>query len=631
MNSESVVNSLGRLVVFGVDQTGAYRELSGAVSKALGKDVSTKIASALSQWATERDPGVFVLTGNAGTGKTAALQSYCDALGQPLPQQDELTELEGGQRIAKDVSGMSTRLSRASAFRLALHDRKIRQSVLCANEGVLRDVVEDLEGYEFDLRRNLDRALLEGASSVDGVTIVNMNRQRLTSMALWDELINYVSRVDLWGGCEGCPGHTSAGDGEPGSATVGCPMQANAEALRRSDVRSVLRLLLQTVSGETVPTFREILALLAWCIVGVADQKSDMPLPQTCETVRKGARDRGASAFTATAAYYNLVFGEGIPPEARERSPLLSAIERLGVGFVADLDVDEWLRDNGSANVDIQRIAGRPTAGQSGSGGYLNGSQGPLDRVRTSVGEMTFHRLGELLSISEDTELVRATTKALVASELPVQRMWRRRVIFEGASGLGGSNRSVSRLSELVFAPELIQLSERIATGDDGFSEIRAIVRGLNFLVAGYCDAADGLIVPEPASLFARNPGSFVSARPTFVHATIDLNRIGLVVPDAGLVSHLLDVDHVEVRLEVDGNPSFSLSVGPRLYQAIREAEEFQGPVGEGVAEMTDLRSFYGRLAAGLDRLSGLQVADPSKSAIVRVQLPHFPSQGGGG
>ena len=89
-----------------------------------------------------------------------------------------------------------------------------------------------------------------------------------------------------------------------------------------------------------------------------------------------------------------------------------------------------------------------------------------------------------------------------------------------------------------------------------------------------------------------------------------------------------LDVDHVEVRLVVDGNPDFTLVVGPRLYQAIREAEGFQGPVGEGVAEMTDLRGFYGRLAAGLERLNGLQVADPERSAVVRVQLPHFPSEG---
>ncbi len=67
--------------------------------------------------------------------------------------------------------------------------------------------------------------------------------------------------------------------------------------------------------------------------------------------------------------------------------------------------------------------------------------------------------------------------------------------------------------------------------------------------------------------------------------------------------------------------------IGPRLYQAIREAEQFQGPVGEGDAEMTDLRGFYGRLAASLNGITGLQVAHPARSAVVRVQLPHFPTR----
>ena len=39
------------------------------------------------------------------------------------------------------------------------------------------------------------------------------------------------------------------------------------------------------------------------------------------------------------------------------------------------------------------------------------------------------------------------------------------------------------------------------------------------------------------------------------------------------------------------------------MYEAIREAAEFQGPVGQGVAEMNDLRGFYGTArAAHVDR-----------------------------
>jgi hypothetical protein len=81
-------------------------------------------------------------------------------------------------------------------------------------------------------------------------------------------------------------------------------------------------------------------------------------------------------------------------------------------------------------------------------------------------------------------------------------------------------------------------------------------------------------------------------------------------------------VDHVEARLTVDGE--HALTIGPRMYQAIREAEAYRGPVGQGTAEMADLRGFYGRLANALDREPGMQVADPSREALVRVQLPHF-------
>jgi len=623
LDSESVVQALRRLLVFGIDQSGAYRELYEAIAAALGADVETKLAASLRRWATSNEPGTFILTGNAGTGKTAAAQAYCVAVGAELPETDELVALPGGQVVAKDVSGMDDRESRADAFRETLGSRLASQSLLCANEGILRDAAEDLGEDYPDLRGLLDAALRFGAAAEDSVTIVNVNRQRLTAPALWEQLLDYITRPELWSGCVGCPASMETENVDVG--TVGCPIRSNAEALRQADVRATLRLLVQTASGDAVPTIRELLALLAWAVVGDANQASDTPTGLTCEVVRDSTRDRGASAFTASTAYYNLLFGEGLPSETRERSPLLSAMERLGVGLVADLEVDEWLRDTGSSNGDIQRLAGRPSAGTE-ERSFVAGSKGPLDRLRTTAGEMTYHRLGEIVSISEDPELVRAGTKALVASDLPAQRMWRRRVIFEGSPALGGAGSAVSRLTALTFAPVLVALAARIARGEDTFAEIRNIVRGLNFLVAGYCDAAEGLIVPEPASLFARNPGSFRNARPAFVHTTIDNNRVSLELPDTGVVATFVDVDHVEVRLVVDADATLGLPITPRLFQAIREAEGFQGPVGQGAAEMTDLRGFYGRLAAGIEREQGLHVADPSKSAIVRVQLPHFPS-----
>jgi hypothetical protein len=152
------------------------------------------------------------------------------------------------------------------------------------------------------------------------------------------------------------------------------------------------------------------------------------------------------------------------------------------------------------------------------------------------------------------------------------------------------------------------------------------LVKGLNFLVTGFSSPNEGLIVPDPACLFARDPGSFRPARPSLVRSQVPLNRLSIEVPDTGLVQTILDIDHVDVILIVDKRDDLSLRITPRMYEAIREAAEFEGPVGQGVAEMNDLRAFYGRLASSLEPDSRLRVADPDSAppAIVTVNLPHF-------
>lgn len=614
-DTEAVVVAIRRLVVFVADQAGAYRELFRPVAEQLGSGVETRLTMWLEQLADSKGPGAIVLTGNAGTGKTAATESYCRALGAPLPATDELTEVAGAL-VGKDVSGLPSRPARAQAFRRVMQLPVDGRALLCANEGVLRDAAEDLASEFPDLGRALDESLRAGVARRGLLTVVNVNRQRVTASGLWDRLLDYVTNESLWSGCDGCPADQAA---------VGCPMRANAAALRQPQVRATLRLLIQVASGEAVPTVRELLSVLAYAICGDSSGDGGEDGMWTCEQVRRRALDRAERAFTASSAYYNLVFGAGLPADTRERSPLLSALERLGAGAAADLEVDEWLRDSDRAGVEVRALAAAPSpADPPAPEQWLAGSRSPLDRVRTTAGELTFHRLGELVSISEDEEKVRAGLHALVLADPPALHMWRRRVLFEGGPSLGSPDGAVSRLTSLRHAPELVALARRVAAGDDVVTEVKELVKGLNFLVTGFADASEGLIIPEPASLFARNPGSFRSARPAFVHAKVTADRIRLDVPDGAELAEILDIDHVEVRLAVDGDDSLALTIGPRMYQAIREAELFRGPVGHGTAEMTDLRGFYGRLAGAVEREPGMQVADPRREALVRVQLPHF-------
>ncbi|MBA8964952.1 hypothetical protein JOJ86_006230 [Rhodococcus percolatus] len=608
------MTALRSLSVFSADQAGAYREHFADLASVLGDDIDTKLGRFVKNWADSGKPGVVVLTGNAGTGKTAVAEAYCRALGAALPMKDELLEVSPNRWVVKDLSGLSDRATRTGVLRNALLAQE-GQTLICANEGVLRDAVDDIG--DADICRFLEHALRQGAAGSQNLTIINVNRQRPTSDGLWTQLLDYVTREKLWPGCKDCPFDRG-----------GCPMRSNAEQLRRTDVREQLRTLVRLGAGEAVPTLREVLAILSWAIVG----------KHSCAKVKKDNRDRSDSAVTAADGYFGRVLGGGLGGGAAERSPLLIGMRRSGLGAVSDLEVDGWLRDTSGAPHSVRSIAGdpavtRPELVKEGRLPGLAGSVSPLDRVRTAQGEMTFHGLGEMVSTDEDPTRVEDGLDALVRGDVtnaPAETLWRQRVYFEASEDLGGSAEAARRLLDFRHTEELVALAKKAATGQDTVIELSELVRGLNFLVTGFSSPNEGLIVPDPACLFARDPGSFRPASPSLVHGQVHLENLALQVPDRGIVENVLDVDHVDVELVADGQTDLALRISPRMYEAIREAAEFQGPVGQGVAEMNDLRGFYGRLAEHLPADSSLRVADPDSNppALVTITLPHFVGRG---
>jgi hypothetical protein len=610
------VAALRSLSVFSADQSGAYREHFAALAAVLGEDVDTRLGSYVTRWAASGDPGAVVLTGNAGTGKTAVAQAYCEAVGADLPESDEPLEVAACRWVVKDLSGMPNPEAREAALLRVLEAGQTGQALVCANEGVLRDALGALEHRYADLATALEPALRHGAAQSGLVTVVNVNRQRPTAERLWPQLLDYLTREELWTGCRDCPFDVG-----------GCPMRSNAEQLRHPHVREQLRTLVRLAAGEAVPTLREVLAILSWAVVGGHD----------CMEVRGKVRDLGKEAFTASESYFTRVVGGGLSAEAIERSPLLSGMRRAALGEVSDLEIDGWLRDTTGAPHAVRVLAGDPAATLSHdeeipAGGRrpgLAGTQSPLDRVRTNQGAMTFHALGEMVSTDEDPTRVEDGLDALVigsATDVPGQALWRQRMYFEASAELGGPAGAAHRLLDYRHLPELVALARTAAGGGDTVLELNELVRGLNFLVTGFSSPNEGLIVPDPACLFARDPGSFRPARPSLVHSQVALERLSVGLPDHGLVEEVLDVDHVDVDLVVDKDPMLSLRIRPRMYEAIREAAEFQGPVGQGVAEMNDLRGFYGRLAAGEPPDASLRVADPDSSppSLIKIGLPHF-------
>lgn len=610
------VAALRALSVFSADQAGAYREHFAALAVALGDDVETRLGQFLSTWARDGTPGLVVLTGNAGTGKTAAAEAYCRALQVSLPTEDAVVTVAPGRRVVKDLSGLPNAAARAAAMRGAMDGSADSQTLVCANEGVLRDAFADLASA--DATVTLEAALRQGAHREAHLTIVNVNRQRPTGDRLWQQLVDYVSRADLWPGCTDCPFDVG-----------GCPMRSNAEQLRRDDVREQLRTIVRLGTGEAVPTLREVLAILSWAIVGNA----------SCTKVKKRHRDLGQEAFTATDGYFSRALGGGMTAAAAERSPLLTGMRRAGLGEVSDLQVDGWLRDTNGAPPNVRLIAGHPDgdapATSAGRRPRLAGTKSPLDRVKTKQYEMTFHDLGEMVSTDEDPTRVEDGLDALVRGDevtnAPAQSLWRQRVFFEASADLGGYGRASRRLLYYGHVKELIDLAAKAAAKTDTVLELTELVRGLNFLVTGFASPDEGLIVPDPACLFARDPGSFRPASPSLVHSLVPIERLSISVPDQGLVEEILDVDHIDVDLLVDCDHRLGLRIRPRMYEALREAADYRGPVGQGVAEMNDLRGFYGRLAQAFQPSPDLRVADPDSTppGLVKITLPRFVTKGG--
>jgi hypothetical protein len=363
-------------------------------------------------------------------------------------------------------------------------------------------------------------------------------------------------------------------------------------------VREAARWLIQFASGGGVATLREILAILAYSITGGL----------SCDDVRERIELLGDSAFSAEQGYFNLFLGAGLSTARAERSPLLQGLREAGVGEAADLEVDSWLRDPGDAPREIEQIASSDSAAHS--------------RLLTGVGPMSFERLGEEISLSDDPATVDACLLDL-ASGRNFLRLWRRRVFFEAAAFVGGRTGAFTRLSRFSYFDDLLDLAGALREGREAAEERQRIVVGLNYLAAGFHSFGGHLVVPDAASLVARDPGSFRTPAPSLVHSEIPVERVSIRLEDGDELRGILDADDVRVTFTVENeiDRDAELVLTPRLYQAIRDSADFRAPVGADIPEMTEVEAFYAELAAA-PTSSAVRIVDPDREAIRPVTLP---------
>lgn len=552
--------------------------------RVLGPDIETKVREYVTGWAGAGAPGVLILTGNAGTGKTALVEAYCETIGAARPQEDALLEVTPEKFVVKDFSGMK-KAERAQVINLSSEIRRGRSTQLfvCANEGVLRDAL--VKTTDPELEELLDLALESGVAKSEpenGAVVVNMNRQRWTSAKMWDLLLDYFVHEELWEKCGGC---ASAG---------ACPIQANAAALRDSGPREAARRLTQFASGGSVSTLRELLSIISYAITGGL----------RCEEVAAQVEP-----FDAVHGYFNLFLGEGLSRERLERSTLIQEMRSAELGSISDVQVDGWLRDSNSASAEVSSLAdpGEPTVHST---------------VNTLVGGMTFQEFGETISISDDPKKVEVCMQDYVEGRR-ILELWRRRVFFGAPAALGGWRAAFARLTNQTAFGELVDLAAALRQGGDTNDARRSIILGLNYLTSGFGKFGGTLVVPDPGSLSARNPGTFRRPEPSIVHSKVRVEKISLDAEGGSDLVKMLDTDDVRVVLEAkdSSGEKSRLLVTPRLFDMMLRSGRFRSPAGSDLPEINELMRFYAALSSAAVE-GALEVVDPGLGVIRPVVLP---------
>jgi len=579
-HANPTVKALNSLSVLDAHQGAAYREHSTAARNVLGDDISTKAMSLVADWSSGRTEGVLILTGNAGTGKTALAEIFCATTGVEAPKKDGLVEFRNGEVIVcKDLSGVGPRRRNAVIQRaVAIASGSRGLMLLCANEGVLRPLTED----EPALAKAVDDALVGvlGRDDDGRTLVVNMNRQRWTGEIVWSRLLEYVAAQGNWAACEGCP------------AFEHCPMRRNAESLRINHIREVLRQVVRLAASEEVAPLREVLSILAYGITG----------GKTCHEVIDRYDRSGSQAFTAAEGYFHLILGGGLAREKIESIPVLRALADIGIGDTADLEVDAWLRETRSRMTpDSVRVAGE-------------GAEGIDVLAQVAVGNqvMTFADVGELITIDPDQDRVNEALADMLgrSGRAGYLQLWRRRVLFEAADALDGIGPALGRLSHVRTFGALLSAVEQVEAGEEPGTLRNSLVKGLNYLGCGMAAVGGYMYLPDAGVTAARDLGSLLPAPPLVVTTALPVERVHLRRRTFDFADDL-DTDEIELLLVAPApgtDVEVTLRLTPSLFDVLMLAAEYRTPAGPDAADLAALELFYSHL--------GRDAAPPEKIQI---------------
>jgi hypothetical protein len=187
---------------------------------------TTRSLTALVNKINDDKPGIVILTGNAGHGKThlcaaSLCQSRCNiswsrALelvqefghgAAAIPELSRETEIY----LIKDLTELPIDTARDLLIEAA-DNKENRLTIICANEGRLRTVSDQDQSEQLDsILDALNASLRLEKASDSFIQIINLNFQKISSNSsgevesILEQLLNSWTKSDNWTACNTCP------------------------------------------------------------------------------------------------------------------------------------------------------------------------------------------------------------------------------------------------------------------------------------------------------------------------------------------------------------------------------------------------------------------------------------------
>jgi serine/threonine protein kinase len=329
--------------------------------------VPTRLDEKLTPVIAEGRFRLVIVTGNAGDGKTAYVQTveqFFQQLGaeiEALPTGNGSRWTHGalnyqtnydGSQDEEDLENNAVLEQFFSPFSgdtlVGLDGGEVR--LIAVNEGRLLDFLDHSEARDrYTGMRRFVKSALEGLDSPAGALLVNLNLRGVTAggrNSLIEAQLRAILREDLWRPCNVC------------SIRSKCPIKHNVSSLaddvNGQTVRDRVRRLFEVVylRRRSHITMRDLRSSLSWLLLR----------DRSCEDVAALlARDDEQAARELASIYYPDAFAHDVGmPKQTVDDRLVALLREADIGFVNDPQLDHRLDREPETAVPWMTFEGRP-------------------------------------------------------------------------------------------------------------------------------------------------------------------------------------------------------------------------------------------------------------------------------